>query len=145
MIHSTFLPHGVCFLWRSDLVWLHVLSDLGIAFAYLLIPALIWASLRSLRPILHGHDLKAVGYYFVAFILMCSLTHITSVVTIWTPVYYLQGWIKALTAAVSFVAAIQFWRISGRIAKATEQALAKKEYAGMINEVIASMQRHGEI
>ena len=31
-------PHGVCLLWRPDLLWLHVLSDSAIAFAYYSIP-----------------------------------------------------------------------------------------------------------
>ena len=38
-----FMPHGMCFLWRPDLLWLHAGSDALIALAYYSIPvALIY-------------------------------------------------------------------------------------------------------
>ena len=38
-----FEPHGHSFLWQSDILWLHVLSDLGIALAYYsILLALCW-------------------------------------------------------------------------------------------------------
>jgi hypothetical protein len=30
-----FMPHGYCYLWNPGLVWLHVISDVLIATAYL--------------------------------------------------------------------------------------------------------------
>ncbi len=33
-----FIPHGHCYLWKPELVWLHLLSDLLIAIAYYSIP-----------------------------------------------------------------------------------------------------------
>jgi hypothetical protein len=33
-----FIPHGHCYLWKPELVWLHVVSDLSIAIAYYSIP-----------------------------------------------------------------------------------------------------------
>ena len=36
-------PHGMCLLWRPELIWLHVLSDLAIGLAYFSIPiVLVW-------------------------------------------------------------------------------------------------------
>jgi len=38
-----FQPHGFCYLWNARLVWLHAVSDLLIALAYLTIPVtLVW-------------------------------------------------------------------------------------------------------
>ncbi|HMK79956.1 MAG TPA: ATPase, partial [Xanthobacteraceae bacterium] len=31
-------PHGICLLWRPELVWLHVVSDSIIAISYFSIP-----------------------------------------------------------------------------------------------------------
>lgn len=33
-----FMPHGMCYLWRPDLLALHVLSDALISLAYFSIP-----------------------------------------------------------------------------------------------------------
>ena len=35
---DSFTPHGVCLLWRPELIWLHVASDAVIALAYFSIP-----------------------------------------------------------------------------------------------------------
>jgi len=35
---STLSPHGICLLWRPELIWLHVVSDGLIAAAYFSIP-----------------------------------------------------------------------------------------------------------
>lgn len=41
------MPHGMCFLWRPDLLWLHAVSDALIALAYYSIPvALLYFVLR---------------------------------------------------------------------------------------------------
>jgi hypothetical protein len=47
MFESVGLPHGFCFLWNPELLWLHILSDSVIALAYFLIQvALIRIVLR---------------------------------------------------------------------------------------------------
>ena len=38
LISSDFLPHGTCYLWDPHIVWLHVISDSLITFAYYCIP-----------------------------------------------------------------------------------------------------------
>ena len=38
-----YMPHGMCFLWEREMLWLHVTSDAVIALAYYSIPfSLIW-------------------------------------------------------------------------------------------------------
>jgi hypothetical protein len=37
--NSDLSPHGFCLLWRPELIWLHVGSDLIIAASYFSIPA----------------------------------------------------------------------------------------------------------
>jgi two-component system, LuxR family, sensor kinase FixL len=94
---SDFMPHGHCFLWLPDILWLHVLSDAGVAIAYLLIPfALVYFVHK--RPDI---PFQNVFLLFGAFILLCAITHLMSIWTLWHPDYAIEGVIKALTAIVS--------------------------------------------
>ncbi|MCU7373924.1 ATP-binding protein [Paucibacter sp. O1-1] len=100
-----FLPHGVCFQWSPDLLGLMVGADALTALAYFSIPLalMVFVKRRS--------DLKFnwIFVLFSAFIFLCGSTHVVDILTIWTPAYWLQGYVKAATAAVSLVTAIGLW------------------------------------
>ena len=96
------LPHGICFAGRSDLVWLHVMSDAIIAIAYFLIPLTLGYFLRRRRFPLSFNWAIAL---FAAFILLCGTGHVLALITVWSPIYYAQGIVKALTAVVSIATA----------------------------------------
>lgn len=38
LISSDFMPHGHCYLWRPEILWLHVFSDGVMTTAYYFIP-----------------------------------------------------------------------------------------------------------
>src|ERR1700722_3075951 len=97
MFESVGLPHGFCFLWNPQLLWLHVLSDSLIALAYFLIPIALIRILRKRKNI----PFNGVLLCFAAFIVACGITHVMEVVTLWHPVYWVSGGFKALTAVVS--------------------------------------------
>jgi two-component system, chemotaxis family, sensor kinase Cph1 len=100
---SSLMPHGYCYLQKSDLIWLHVISDGVIAAAYFMIPVVLLYFLRRIRTrISFGW---AIGL-FAAFIVLCGSGHILDIVTVWNPIYYLQGGVRALTAAVSIATAL---------------------------------------
>lgn len=105
-----FQPHGMCLLWRSDVFWAHQISDGVTALAYFSIPAaLVVFSLR--RPdLVH----RGVLHLFVAFIVGCGITHLMAIWTLWVPDYGIEAAAKALTAAVSVVAAVTLWRLMPR-------------------------------
>jgi light-regulated signal transduction histidine kinase (bacteriophytochrome) len=100
-----FTPHGQCFLWKPELVWLHALSDSLIALSYYSIPLALGYFVYKRR------DLPFNGMFllFAAFILACGTTHIMGVWMIWKPDYWLDGAIKAATAGLSVVAAGLLW------------------------------------
>lgn len=98
-----FMPHGYCFLWRPELVWLHVIADLVIALAYFSIPLTIYLIIRKRKDEL---PFKWVFWMFATFIMLCGLTHIIELISIWKPLYYVEGLIKILTAAASLATAI---------------------------------------
>ncbi|HEY0917048.1 MAG TPA: ATP-binding protein, partial [Solimonas sp.] len=97
------MPHAFCFVGRQDLILLHVLGDLTIALAYFMIPVTMTYFLRRYRNRISFNWAIAL---FAAFITLCGITHVFGIITIWHPVYYLEGWIKALTALVSLATAL---------------------------------------
>jgi diguanylate cyclase (GGDEF)-like protein len=99
---GAFMPHGMCFLWQPGILALHVISDALIALAYFSIPLLLIIIARR------RSDLGFVPMFvmFSLFIVSCGLTHIVSIIVIWHPIYWIEGWLKALTAALSIATAI---------------------------------------
>ena len=81
-----------------ELVILHLVSDAIIAFAYIMIPALL-VTIRQNRPTI---PFGRVMLSFVLFILFCGMTHISNIVMLWNAYYWFDGLIKVATAVVSF-------------------------------------------
>ncbi len=102
---SQFTPHGFCLAWQPGLVWLEAASDILIALAYFSIPAALLVFLRRRRDL----AFKPVLVLFAAFILACGTTHVLGAITLWVPLYWLDGGIKALTAALSVATAALLW------------------------------------
>lgn len=99
------MPHGHCFLWRPDLLFMHVGSDIIIFLSYFAIPLALLYYL-SKKPLPIDSTIKL----FALFIVCCGLTHIIGMVNIWHGFYHLEGVIKAITAIVSAITAIKVWR-----------------------------------
>ena len=103
---SGFLPHGYCLTWSSALLWLHVVSDALIVLAYYSIPLTLLYFIRKRKDLPYPWLFAMFGLFIVA----CGTTHLLSVITIWIPLYWLDGIVKALTAVVSVAAALMmFW------------------------------------
>lgn len=100
-----FMPHGHCFLWTPDVLWLNVVSDSIIATAYYSIPLALYYLVRK-RGDIQYHWILLM---FALFILACGTTHIMEVWNIWHADYRLAGFIKAFTAGVSLVTAACLW------------------------------------
>ncbi len=96
-----FMPHGHCYLWRADILWMHVISDAVIALAYFSIPLTLMYFLRRRADV----PFRGMIAMFAAFIVLCGTTHIVGIVTIWNPVYVADGALKAVTAAASLATA----------------------------------------
>lgn len=98
---ASLLPHSFCITASRPLQWLHVAGDMLIALAYLLIPLSLLHFVRRRRDIPFGW----LGLLFGGFIVSCGITHAMEVWTLWEPVYWYSGVMKALTAAVSLATA----------------------------------------
>ena len=92
-----YIPHGHCYLWQTPLVGLHLVSDLLIALAYYSIPLMLVYFVRQRQDV----PFKEVFILFGAFIIACGTTHLMAIWTLWYPVYWLSGILKAITALIS--------------------------------------------
>ncbi|WP_291866420.1 response regulator [Bradyrhizobium sp.] len=127
---SMFAPHGICLLWEPQLIWLHVASDAVIAVAYFSIPVALSIFVAK-RP---DVDFGWIFWAFALFILACGFTHVLSIVTLWLPIYGIEGIVKALTAVVSLLTAAILWPLLPKFLaipspaqlRATEAALAQE-------------------
>ncbi|MEP0871241.1 PAS domain S-box protein [Trichocoleus desertorum AS-A10] len=94
---SGFMPHGHCYLWRPGLVGLHLVSDALIALSYYSIPIMLVYFVHKRRDI----PFDWIFWMFGLFIVACGTTHIIDIWTLWHPVYWLAGLVKAITALAS--------------------------------------------
>ncbi len=101
LFRSDYMPHGHCYLWKPEILWLNVSSDLLIALSYFTIPLAIYYFVKN-RP---GLEFKGVFMLFSWFILLCGLTHLYSIYVIWNGAYGIHGLLKATTAIVSAMTA----------------------------------------
>jgi signal transduction histidine kinase len=97
-----YMPHGSCYAWEQPLIWLHATSDLLIFLAYFTIPLTLVYFVRKRVDL----PFNWMFLLFGLFIVSCGLTHLMEVITLTRPVYWLSGWIKAITALSSVPTAI---------------------------------------
>ncbi|MEX0727295.1 MAG: PAS domain S-box protein [Planctomycetaceae bacterium] len=97
-----------CGNWSDFHGWLHILSDLGVWSAYFAIPCVL------LYFVLKRDDLpfRKIFVLFVAFILLCGLTHLMDATIFWWPAYRLSGLIKLATATVSWITVLGLVRVA---------------------------------
>ncbi len=99
--HS-FIPHGHCYLWKPELVWLNVTSDAAIALAYFSIPTVLVMLIRKRKDLPFSWIFGLFGLFIVA----CGTGHILNIWTLWYPTYWLSTAEKLLTALVSVTTAV---------------------------------------
>jgi signal transduction histidine kinase/ActR/RegA family two-component response regulator len=100
---SGYMPHGHCYLWQPTLLAIHGVSDLLIGFAYLSI------SLTLAYLVYQARDHIPFQWMLVAFglfIIACGVTHFMEVITLWTPLYWVAGDVKVITAIASVGTAV---------------------------------------
>ncbi|MEJ6486235.1 EAL domain-containing protein [Nostoc punctiforme UO1] len=95
--YNQFIPHGHCYLWKPEILGLHILSDSLIALAYYSIPISLIYFVRQRQDL----PFNSIFILFAAFIISCGTSHLSEIWTLWYPTYWLSGFIKALTALVS--------------------------------------------
>ncbi|MFM9890681.1 MAG: PAS domain S-box protein [Rickettsiales bacterium] len=130
-----FMPHGHCFLWQPEILWLHVLADAGVAGAYFSIPFALYYFVRKRRDL----PFPKIFLLFGAFILLCGSSHLMGIWVLWHPDYALEGVIKAMTAAVSIAT---FFVLVRLMPKALQ--LASPDQLAALNERLRGANRELE-
>ncbi|MCJ7874183.1 sensor histidine kinase [Phaeobacter sp. J2-8] len=100
-----YMAHGMCLMWQPWLIALFAGSDFLIFVAYAMIPFAIFRVVRA-RPEIEN---RGVAYLFATFILLCGLTHLVAIFTLWIPAYAVQGVIKLATGVVSMLTAVMLF------------------------------------
>ena len=104
LMTGNYMEHGLCLNWEPALVSLHVGSDIVTGVAYYSIPlAMFYCAYRR-------RDLPFYKTFimFAVFIVSCGTTHFLSAYTIFRPEYWVEGYVKAFTAAISALTAVVF-------------------------------------
>ncbi len=104
---QNFIPHGYCLSWSPILLKLHIVSDLLITLAYFSIPLILLYFIIRLK----SFQYRWLIGLFAAFIISCGMTHLMSLITIWYPIYWIDGLFKLITAGLSIITAILMVRI----------------------------------
>ena len=132
---ASYVAHGYCLLWEPWLVALYAGSDALIFLAYSLIPLALWQFLRLRPDLTEGYNHLVI--LFAAFILLCGITHLISIVTLWYPVYAFHGFAKLATATVSLMTAAVLFPLVPVIAALPTPSALKASNASLAQEVSA--------
>ncbi|WP_028672110.1 PAS domain S-box protein [Saccharospirillum impatiens] len=131
MFSSNLMPHGMCYLWRPDMLVLHAGSDTIIALSYFSIPLALAQYWKKREGTEFGWVLKL----FAAFILACGTTHLFSIWNIWNGDYYAQGLVKLITAGVSLATAIVIWPLIPRLVSIPSPVMLAERNEALHREV----------
>ncbi len=135
-----FMPHGYCFEWRPGVLFLHVTSDACIGFAYYCIPLVLVYFIHKRKDL----PFPGILWLFSAFILLCGTSHLMSILVIWRPVYYAEGYVKAATAVVSLatLAALIVYLPRGLERVSTAQLAAQNL---QLSEMVVETEERGRV
>lgn len=127
---TSWVPRGQCGDWQGGLDFWFVAFNLGIAAAYLAIPAGlidVWVAKRDklVKPL--------VLVLFALFIVLCGMTHVLSALAFWWPAYRFSVLVDGLTMLASAGTAVYGWYVGEHV----KRWKTPDEYATVIAELHA--------
>lgn len=134
--YGEYMPHGMCLLWKPWLVLLWAGSDLLIFLSYTAIPVALFMVLRRRTEM----PQPGLVLLFAAFILLCGLTHLMMIVTLWVPIYPFAGGLKLVTGLVSTATAVMLFRLIPTIVDLPSPAALEVANRGLQAEIAAHKQ-----
>lgn len=138
---TSFMAHGYCLTWRSDLIALHAISDALIFLSYFIIPLALFYFVLRRTDLAH----KSIFWLFAAFILACGTTHLVGLVTLWNPVYGLEGVVKAGTAGISVLTAFAAWLIIPQALRLPSPTMLREANEQLVSEVDSHTRTNQEL
>lgn len=131
--YGEYMPHGMCLLWEPWLILLWAGSDLLIFLSYTAIPVALFMVLRRRTEV----PQSALVVLFAAFILLCGITHLFMIVTLWVPIYPYVGVLKLATGLVSVATAVMLFRLIPDIVRLPSPASLETLNRGLHEEIAA--------
>ena len=123
-LFESFTPHGHCYAWTPDILWMNAIGDFGTFVAYTLISTALIKVYNKYKNIFK--PFRVLLLLFAAFIFACGITHLIDGLTIWFPTLYrIQGYERLLTAAVSLLTAVLLWSSRTRSLKMNVYTIKK--------------------
>jgi len=132
-----FMPHGHCYYWTPELLWMMVGSDVVIGVSYFAIAAALGVFVRRRSDVPFPRIIRLFG----VFILACGVTHFIAAANTWQANYWLEGFFKLCTALVSaYTAIVLFPAIPTALALRSPQELeGKNAELAVANEALAAL------
>lgn len=130
-LFDEFMPHGMCYMWRQDILLLNVVSDILIAAAYFSIPFFLYYFFNR-RP---NMPFRNVIGMFTIFIFSCGVTHLIGVWNVWHGNYGIQGIAKAVTATASVATALMLIPVMPQLMALRSPIELEKANDALQNEV----------
>lgn len=104
---SDWPPRWHCGNWTDFHGWLYIVSDLLIWASYFAIPLLLFQIVTKRKDI----PFSKILVLFIAFILLCGLTHFLDAVMFWWPAYRLSALLRFVTGIVSIITVAALYKI----------------------------------
>jgi hypothetical protein len=119
-----YAPHAICLLYDPAIIAVQVVTNLGIAAAYFMIPFAIWRFLRRTEML----PFRSVAVMFLVFILACGASHVTRVLTLFVGgwAYWVDAAVCTVTVIASLGTALGLVRHGPRIVALTGRLLAEQ-------------------
>jgi signal transduction histidine kinase len=129
---STLTPHGACLEWQPELIWINAISDALIGGGFfataLFLGLLVW----------RRRDLQFAAAFlgFGAYVTICGVTRMLSILTLWVPVYGIEASVKAVQAVFSVgIAAALLLIVLPRLLVLPGRNQLQQAYAALEEEV----------
>src|SRR6266851_7273853 len=111
ILSTQFMSHGTYYLLNPRLVWLHTFSDAAIMLAFYSISLELAYFARKRRDLSYVWIL----WMFVIFSFGCGTIHFLEIRSVWNPIYWLSGAVKAISALVSVATAVALLRLLPKV------------------------------
>jgi signal transduction histidine kinase len=128
---SMLTPHGACLLWTPELIWLNAISDALIASAFFAIAFVLAFFVWRRRDI----QFSWIFWAFAIFIMVCGVTRLLSILTLWVPAYGIEGITKGFLALMSVGIATALLLLLPRILVLPSRYQLRQAYAALEEEV----------
>jgi len=126
-----FMPHGHDSFWNPSVLRLQIISDALITLAYLTIPITFSYVVRKRKDIPFDWIFASFGIFIVA----CGISHAMEIWSIWHPMSWLSGSLKAVTAAASLTTAVLFIRLIPQLLAISNTDILKQANRTLESEI----------